>query len=65
MNVRSKKFPVDQSSDAVLDAPEWQPRDIIKSFMLQGGGTFGGLPQAGVYEALHEEKIEVDWLSGV
>ena len=65
MNVRSKEISMDQSSDAVFNAPEWRPEGYhCISLVLQGGGALGAY-QAGVYEALHEEKIELDWLSGV
>lgn len=32
--------------------------------VFQGGGALGAY-QAGVYEALHEHKVEPDWISGV
>ena len=31
--------------------------------VLQGGGALGAY-QAGVYEAIHEAKIEVNWICG-
>jgi NTE family protein len=37
------------------------PGQIV--FVLQGGGALGAY-QAGVYEALHEAKVEPDWVIG-
>ncbi|WP_184475110.1 patatin-like phospholipase family protein [Rhizorhapis suberifaciens] len=34
------------------------------ALVLQGGGALGSY-QAGVYEALHERLIEVDWVAGI
>ena len=34
------------------------------ALLLQGGGALGSY-QAGVYEALHERDIEVDWVAGI
>ena len=34
------------------------------ALVLQGGGALGSF-QAGVYEALHEAAIEVDWVAGI
>lgn len=34
------------------------------ALVLQGGGALGSY-QAGVYEALHERDIEVDWVAGI
>ena len=38
------------------------PDDV--ALVLQGGGALGSY-QAGVYEALHERAIEVDWVAGI
>ncbi|WP_227818675.1 patatin-like phospholipase family protein, partial [Klebsiella aerogenes] len=32
--------------------------------MLQGGGALGSY-QAGIFEALAESRIEVDWIAGI
>src|SRR6201991_1195069 len=50
-------------------APEkaagWRPENCARiALVLQGGGALGAY-QAGVYQALHEEEIEPDWVSGV
>ncbi len=43
----------------------WRPERCDRvALVLQGGGALGAY-QAGVYQALHEENIEPDWLSGV
>jgi len=43
----------------------WRPERCDQvALVLQGGGALGAY-QAGVYQALHEENIEPDWVSGV
>src|SRR5499427_4375266 len=42
-------------------APSQSPRQTVLVF--QGGGALGAY-QAGVYQALHEAKIEPDWIIG-
>jgi NTE family protein len=43
----------------------WRPDRCDRiALVLQGGGALGAY-QAGVYQALHEDNIEPDWLSGV
>ncbi len=43
----------------------WRPERCGRvALVLQGGGALGAY-QAGVYQALHEEGIEPDWVSGV
>src|SRR5580698_9441061 len=43
----------------------WRPKGCGRvALVLQGGGALGAY-QAGVYQALHEEGIEPDWVSGV
>ena len=43
----------------------WRPERCGRvALVLQGGGALGAY-QAGVYQALHEAKIEPDWVSGV
>src|ERR1700761_3823054 len=45
--------------------PGWRPQNCDRvALVLQGGGALGAY-QAGVYQALHEEGIEPDWVSGV
>jgi NTE family protein len=52
-----------------LAAPQhsetWRPERCDRvALVLQGGGTLGAY-QAGVYQAMHEAKLEPDWVSGV
>jgi NTE family protein len=43
----------------------WRPERCQRvALVLQGGGALGAY-QAGVYQALHEQGIEPDWVSGV
>ncbi|KGM33321.1 patatin-like phospholipase family protein [Inquilinus limosus] len=43
----------------------WRPERCDRvALVLQGGGALGAY-QAGVYQALHEDGIEPDWVSGV
>lgn len=43
----------------------WRPDRCDRvALIFQGGGALGAY-QAGVYEALHEEGIEPDWITGV
>ncbi|MGH6881669.1 patatin-like phospholipase family protein [Hypericibacter sp.] len=43
----------------------WRPERCDRvALILQGGGALGAY-QAGVYQALHEARIEPDWVSGV
>ncbi|ADJ22619.1 Patatin [Hyphomicrobium denitrificans ATCC 51888] len=46
-------------------ATGWRPERCDRiALIFQGGGALGAY-QAGVYEALHEEGIEPDWIAGV
>jgi NTE family protein len=46
-------------------ATGWRPRNCGRvALVLQGGGALGAY-QAGVYQAIHEQGIEPDWVSGV
>jgi NTE family protein len=52
-----------------LAAPQhsetWRPERCDRvALVLQGGGALGAY-QAGVYQAMHEAKLEPDWVSGV
>lgn len=48
-----------------LTAPGWRPDRCDRvALVLQGGGALGAY-QAGVYQALHEEGMEPDWVCGV
>ena len=43
----------------------WRPDNCDRiALVLQGGGALGAY-QAGVYQAMHEARIEPDWVSGV
>jgi NTE family protein len=44
--------------------PERLPLPDQVALVLQGGGALGAY-QAGVYEALHDKAIEVDWVAGI
>ena len=51
--------------DNPLASRGWRPDRCDRvALVLQGGGALGAY-QAGVYEALHEEGIEPNWLCGV
>ncbi|MEP6829449.1 MAG: patatin-like phospholipase family protein [Rhizomicrobium sp.] len=48
-----------------VSMPGWRPARCGRvALVLQGGGALGAY-QAGVYQAMHEEGIEPDWVSGV
>jgi NTE family protein len=52
------------SSDPAV-ATGWRPDRCDRvALVLQGGGALGAY-QAGVYQALHEEGMEPDWVCGV
>ena len=52
------------SSDPAI-ATGWRPDRCNRvALVLQGGGALGAY-QAGVYQALHEEGMEPDWVCGV
>lgn len=47
------------------DSDGWRPEGCRRvALVLQGGGALGAF-QAGVYEALHEAGLELDWIAGV
>ena len=49
----------------VVDAEPWRPDRCDRiALVLQGGGALGAY-QAGVYQAMHEARLEPDWVSGV
>src|SRR5258708_36469749 len=49
----------------VAAASGWRPERCDRvALVLQGGGALGAY-QAGVYQALHEEGMEPDWVCGV
>ena len=51
--------------EQTLHARGWRPERCDRvALVLQGGGALGAY-QAGVYQALHEAKIEPDWVCGV
>ena len=62
----------DVASTAGLDAlpgnqvaAGWRPERCDRvALVLQGGGALGAY-QAGVYQAMHEARLEPDWVSGV
>src|SRR4051794_11283014 len=51
--------------EQTVHAGGWRPERCDRvALVLQGGGALGAY-QAGVYQALHEAKIEPDWVCGV
>src|SRR5499425_3870353 len=47
-----------------IGARGWRPERCDRvALILQGGGALGAY-QAGVYQALHEARIEPDWIIG-
>ena len=56
------KTPVKETENA---SHGWRPERCDRiALVLQGGGALGAY-QAGVYQALHEDNIEPEWVSGV
>jgi NTE family protein len=62
---------MDQSNNGTRADPQGSQKAFVRpegcqriALILQGGGALGAY-QAGVYEALHEEGIEPDWVTGV
>jgi NTE family protein len=52
-------------SPAPQDETAWRPERCDRvALVLQGGGALGAY-QAGVYQAMHEARLEPDWVSGV
>jgi len=63
MVARKKISP--SSSHAPSSHSGWRPKGCERiAMVLQGGGALGAY-QAGVYQALHENGMEPDWVSGV
>jgi NTE family protein len=55
----------DHLSHSVAAAEPWRPERCDRiALVLQGGGALGAY-QAGVYQAMHEARLEPDWVSGV
>jgi NTE family protein len=53
------------TTDKEEQAHGWRPERCDRvALVLQGGGALGAY-QVGVYQALHEDNIEPDWVSGV
>ena len=51
--------------EQTVQAGGWRPERCDRvALVLQGGGALGAY-QAGVYQALHEARIEPDWVCGV
>jgi NTE family protein len=56
---------MDHSQPSRPAAPAWRPQGCRRvALVLQGGGALGAF-QAGVFEALHEAGIGLDWIAGV
>jgi NTE family protein len=55
----------DHLSHSVAATEPWRPERCDRiALVLQGGGALGAY-QAGVYQAMHEARLEPDWVSGV
>jgi NTE family protein len=64
MNKISDDFVVATATPAENKA-SWRPERCDRvALVLQGGGALGAY-QAGVYQAMHEARLEPDWVSGV
>ena len=64
MNKVSADFNVEVATPLEDRAP-WRPDRCDRvALVLQGGGALGAY-QAGVYQAMHEARLEPDWVSGV
>jgi NTE family protein len=60
--VKGRGATVEESDGKVAG---WKPEGCERvALIFQGGGALGAY-QAGVYEALHEQGIEPDWVAGV
>ncbi|WP_419896293.1 patatin-like phospholipase family protein [Roseomonas sp. USHLN139] len=56
---------IPQPEHPVPEDAAWRPEGCRRvALVLQGGGALGAY-QAGVYEALHEAGIALDWIAGV
>jgi NTE family protein len=64
MNEVSADFNVEVATPLENKVP-WRPDRCDRvALVLQGGGALGAY-QAGVYQAMHEARLEPDWVSGV
>jgi NTE family protein len=64
MNKISDDFAIAIATPAENKA-SWRPERCDRvALVLQGGGALGAY-QAGVYQAMHEARVEPDWVSGV
>jgi NTE family protein len=64
MNKISDDFAV-ATATAADNKASWRPERCDRvALVLQGGGALGAY-QAGVYQAMHEARLEPDWVSGV
>jgi NTE family protein len=64
MNEVSADFELEVATPLENKAP-WRPDRCDRvALVLQGGGALGAY-QAGVYQAMHEARLEPDWVSGV
>lgn len=63
MVARKKTSP--RITESSSSSSGWRPKGCERvAMVLQGGGALGAY-QAGVYQALHENGMEPDWVSGV
>ncbi len=64
MNEFSSNFRV-PAPQPLQSQETWRPERCDRvALVLQGGGALGAY-QAGVYQAMHEARLEPDWVSGV
>jgi NTE family protein len=64
MNDVSSTFCVADAAP-LRNSQSWRPERCDRvALVLQGGGALGAY-QAGVYQAMHEARLEPDWVSGV
>jgi NTE family protein len=62
LDISNRRFDADAADEPIpATKTVWTPRQTVLVF--QGGGALGAY-QAGVYQALHEAKVEPDWIIG-
>src|SRR5262245_7906754 len=62
LDARDTRLMAEAGKDvACAQTPAQQQRQVVLVF--QGGGALGAY-QAGVYQALHEARVEPDWIIG-
>ena len=65
MDDTSSARSLEQAPVSPRSTDSWRPERCDRvALVLQGGGALGAY-QAGVYQAMHEARLEPDWISGV